>query len=113
MIRVHLKQAGAKTTTLGQDGIETENGLSTLMELHETTKVFGDNLCFEIMTLYCDPFGPNLRNEFAHGLLDDEACQLVYTIYAWWLALKLVFNTYWNAARRTEDPAEEGETDVR
>jgi hypothetical protein len=99
MVRFHLKQAGAKTTTLGIDGIENENGLSTLMDLPEAEKVFGEDLNFEIKALFCDPFGPNLRNELAHGLLDDEAFQSVYAIYAWWFGLRLIFNTYLNAAR--------------
>lgn len=105
MVRVHLKQAGARTTTLGLDGVEHENGLSTLMDLPEAVKVFGENLCFELRSLYCDPFGPNLRNELAHGLLDENACQSIYAIYAWWLALKLVFNTFWNAGRSTDNSA--------
>lgn len=103
LVRYHLKQAGVKTTTLNIDGIENENGLSTLMELPEVQQVFGENLAFEIRALFCDAFGPNLRNELAHGLLDDEACYSIHSIYAWWLALRLVFNTYWNAARKRPD----------
>ena len=101
LVRFHLKQAGVKTTTLDSNGIETENGLSSLMDLSETEQIFGENLSFEIKALFCDPSGPNLRNNLAHGLLDAEACQSVYAIYAWWLGLKLVFNTFWDVARRT------------
>ena len=60
------------------------------MELPETTKIFGEDLCFEIKALFCDPAGPNLRNNVAHGLLDDNACRSLYAVYAWWLGLKLV-----------------------
>lgn len=109
MVRIHLKQAGAKTTTLDINGIENENGLSTLMDLPETSKIFGDDLEFEIKALFCDAFGPNLRNELAHGLLEEDACQSIYAIYAWWLGLRLVFNTYWNAARKNTGNGEEGE----
>lgn len=109
MVRVHLKEAGARTTNLDKDGIETENGLSTLMDLPETEKVFGKDLAFELRTLFCDAFGPNLRNELAHGLLDEGACHSPFAIYAWWLALRLVFNTWWNAARRDPNGSEEGE----
>lgn len=41
MVRFHLKQAGAKTTNLDKDGIENENGLSTLMDLPEAEAAFG------------------------------------------------------------------------
>ncbi|ERZ30886.1 DUF4209 domain-containing protein [Pseudomonas aeruginosa] len=102
MVRVHLKQAGAKTTNLDQDGIENENGMSTLMDLPEAETVFGKDLTFELKTLFCDAFGPNLRNELAHGLLDEDSCHSPYAIYAWWLGMRLVFNTWWNAAHTTD-----------
>ena len=110
MVRVHLKQAGAKTTNLDKDGIENENGLSTLMDLPEADVVFGKDLAFELRTLFCDAFGPNLRNELAHGLLDADACYTPFAIYAWWLGFRLVFNTWWNAARK--DSASEEEQDI-
>jgi hypothetical protein len=99
MVRFHLKQAGAKTTNLDKDGIENENGLSTLMDLPEAETVFGKDLAFELKTLLCDAFGPNLRNELAHGLIEEDACHSPFAIYAWWLGLRLVFSTWWNAAR--------------
>lgn len=102
MVRFHLKNAGVKTTNLDIDGIENENGLSTLMDLPEVEKVFGKDLSFEIKALFCDALGPNLRNELAHGLLDDDSFQSIYAIYAWWMGLRLVFNTFWNAARKAE-----------
>ena len=96
MIRYHLKQAGTHTTILDSQGIETEIGMSALMERPQAKDFLGPDLYFELNTLFCDPMGPNLRNEIAHGLLDDDAILSVYSIYAWWLALKLVFNTFWN-----------------
>lgn len=95
MVRSHLKQAGAVTATLDKEGIENENGLSTLMALPEAEGVFGKDLVFELRALLCDPFGPNLRNELAHGLLDDADCSSAASVYTWWLGLRLVFNTWW------------------
>jgi hypothetical protein len=102
MVRIHLKQAGAATTTLDKEGIESENGLSTLMALSEVEAIFGKDLVFELKALLCDAFGPNLRNELAHGLLDDSDCRSPAAIYAWWLGLKLVFNTWWSAQAGTD-----------
>lgn len=102
MVRWHLKAVGVKTTTLNNDGLENENGLSTLMEIPEVTQIFGEDLAFELKALFCDAFGPNLRNELAHGLLTDEECQSTHAIYAWWLGVKIVFNTFWNAARKAQ-----------
>ncbi|HGY3714687.1 TPA: DUF4209 domain-containing protein [Citrobacter gillenii] len=104
LVRIHLKQAGAITTNLDQNGIENENGLSTLLDLPETEAVFGQDLKFELKSLFCDPLGPNLRNELAHGLLDDDGCRSLDVVYTWWLSLRLVFNTWWNRSRLPENP---------
>jgi len=100
LVRHHLKCSGARTTTLDLNGLENELGLRALMDLRETEKVFGPDLSFEIRALFCDPAGANLRNQIAHGLLDDDACQSVYSIYAWWFGLKLVFRVFWNASQK-------------
>ena len=97
LVRFHLQRAGAITAKLDPNGIETEIGLSALIDLPEAKEVLGENLTFEIRAVFCDAFGPNLRNKIAHGRLDDRECQSIYSVYAWWFALRLVFNTYWNA----------------
>lgn len=106
MVRWHLKAAGIKTTNIDKNGIENENGLSTLMEVPQVTQIFGEDLTFELKALFCDAFGPNLRNELAHGLLSEEECQSTYAIYAWWFGLKIVFNTFWNVARKIQKQSE-------
>ena len=108
MVRVYLKQAGVQTTT-EDAGTETEKGLSSLMDLSGTEQIIGDDLSFEIKAMFCDAYGPNLRNNLAHGLLDDEACQSVYAIYAWWFGLKLVFNSFWNVTRRAAEKSDQEE----
>ena len=99
MVRVHLESAGEITTHLSQEGIETEKGLSSLMDNPKTAEIFGENLAYEIEAIFCDQIGPNLRNNIAHGLLNDQQCVTIYSIYAWWLGLKLVFNPFWNSLR--------------
>ncbi len=100
LVRCHLKQSGVQTTNLDKNGIENENGLSTLMDSDAVKVIFGEDMAFEIKVLFCDPFGPNLRNELAHGLIGVDQAQSTYSIYAWWLMLKIVFNTFWNARHR-------------
>jgi hypothetical protein len=109
MVRWHLKEVGVKTTSLDQNGIETENGLCTLIDMPEAINIFGEDIVFEISALYCGKFGKNLRNDLAHGLLDDSSCQSVYSIYAWWLCLKLILINYWNSLRKAEGEPEDGE----
>ena len=107
MVRFHLKNAGAITTNLDQDGIEMENGLSTLIDLPEAKSVFGQDLVFELKSLFCDSLGSNLRNELAHGLLEEDECYSVHAIYAWWLSLRIVLNTWWNRSHQHEQADEE------
>ncbi len=94
MVRFHLKAAQVSTTHLDQDGIETENGLSALVDIPQTTAIFGEDLTFEIKVLFCDQLGSNLRNNVAHGLLNDQQVHSIDAIYAWWLGFKIVFNTF-------------------
>ena len=111
MVRSHLKSRDVKTTVLDSNGIENEIGLSSLMELPETKDVLGEDLTFEFRALFCDAFGPNLRNELAHGLLDNEAFESINAIYAWWLTLKIVFNTFLNSQSvQSEKPTEENDS---
>ena len=97
LVRTHLKQAGVSTSHLDQDGIETENGLSALIDLPEVPSIFGEDLAFEIKALFCDQMGPNLRNNVAHGLFEDQQTVSPDSVYAWWLGFKLVFNIFWNS----------------
>lgn len=49
---------------------------------------------FAIEALFCDAFGPNLRNEVAHGLVNDGDGNSAESAYAWWLLLKMVFSRF-------------------
>jgi len=89
IVRVRLNQQGVKTTTLGKDGIETENGLSTIASFPQVDDIFGQEVAFELRALFCSPYGPNLRNELAHGLLGSADCQSEHSFYAWWFLLRL------------------------
>lgn len=94
IVRVKLKEAGAITSTVDKSGIETENGLSTIMKLSEAETIFGRNLSFEINAVFNNPLGFNARNLVAHGLLNDEsATYSVASIYAWWMTLRMIMNS--------------------
>ena len=94
MVRFHLKHMGIRTTTLDSEGVEAEVGLSALMNITESAKIWGDDVAFEIKALFCDSVGPNIRNDVAHGLFSEEKCKSTTSVYAWWLGLKIVFNTF-------------------
>ena len=90
IVRTQLKAAGALTTTHDADGLDTEIGLSKLIERPEMVEAFDADLTFTVRALLCDPAGSNLRNMMAHGLADEGLVGGPYDIYLWWLVLRLV-----------------------
>lgn len=97
IVRVQLKKIGAQTSVVDSLGIENEAGLSMLIDRPETESVFGKNLTFEIKALFADPLGPNLRNEVAHGLLDDITASSAGSVYAWWMVLRMIIRSIMGA----------------
>ncbi|MGN7948566.1 DUF4209 domain-containing protein [Microbacterium sp. 22215] len=104
MVRVHLANAGVLTRSY-EGGVQHEVGLSSLMERAEAGSVFGDDLAFEIRALFCGPLGPNLRNEFAHGLVNDSGSGMHASVYAWWLMWKVVNQPFANPLHDVEAAA--------
>lgn len=102
LVRVHLANAGERTSAISADGNENEIGLSALMENERVVDIFGVDVAFELRALLCGPIGPNLRNEVAHGLIGDMVFSSGVSVYLWWLTLKLVFMPYWNALHDPE-----------
>ena len=110
MARFHLKNMGIQTRTLNPDGVESEIGLTALMAMPECKKVWGEDVAFEIRALFCDSFGPNIRNDVAHGLFSEEKCRSTASVYAWWFGLKIVFNSFWHLFRSdAKDGSSQGE----
>lgn len=113
IVRLHLRNAGQQTSTL-ENGVEHEIGLTSLMSRAAVTEIFGEDIAFEIRALLCGPIGPNLRNEFAHGLVNDASVGSAHAFYCWWLVLRLTFVPFWNRLHDTEtadshEPAEHRE----
>lgn len=99
LVRYHLKQSGILTTRVDKYGIENEIGLSSLMDLPGVDDVLSPNLAFEIHAMLCNPHGPNLRNDVAHGLVDDDQANSLSSAYVWWMIFRLTFVFWWNSRR--------------
>lgn len=102
LVRLHLANAGERTSTISAEGGENEIGLPALTENERVVDIFGEDVAFELRALLCGPIGPNLRNEVAHGLLGDTVFASGSSVHLWWLTLKLVFMPYWNSLHDTE-----------
>ena len=92
LIRVKMKEKGIKTSTINKDGIETENGLSTLLDNEKIKVILGENILFEFKALLTEQMGKNLRNNIAHGLCEVNILESTHSMYFWWLCLRLVLN---------------------
>lgn len=93
MVRTILKDSDVHTSTLNADGIDMECGLSTLLDKQETADIIDENLLFELQILLADQKGPNLRNDVAHGLLDDSTSASLASVYIWWRMFKFVISS--------------------
>ncbi|MGO0119376.1 DUF4209 domain-containing protein [Citrobacter freundii] len=91
IIRQKLKSAGVNTTITDENGITQEVGMGTLLNFDSTTGLLGENLVFELKAIFTEALGPNLRNNIAHGLLDDNNSNSEACVYAWWLVLKIIY----------------------
>ena len=88
-IRHVLNNSGVITSGLNQEGIQEEFDLKKLLTLPETTKVFGEDLVFNLQGVFVDRFGANFRNLFAHGLLETGNFQSSHGAYIWCVLLRL------------------------
>jgi hypothetical protein len=111
LVRQVLKSARVSTSTFDADNIETENSLNALLERPEATEIFGPDFVFEFRALYCEQVGPNLRNQVAHGLLDDDHSASSHAVYAWWQALRLIYMPYWNQYQAEAVPTDDDRED--
>ncbi|MEL7798038.1 MULTISPECIES: DUF4209 domain-containing protein [Idiomarina] len=93
IVRTNLKEAGANTRRSDENGITNEIGLSSLLELTECKSVFGEDITFELKAIFSEALGFNLRNNVAHGLLDDNSACQISSVYAWWFTLKIVLKS--------------------
>jgi len=111
LVRMHFRNAGQTTTTIDGQGIENEVGLSALMDREAAGGILGDDLTYAIRAFFCGPIGPNLRNEIAHGLINDTWVNSGQSLYCWWFMLRLTFIPYWNRLHdgRTVDEQEPAE----
>lgn len=96
LIRTIMNKNGITTSTIDIDGIENENGLSTLLRHERATEVLGEDLLFELQALFTESVGANLRNEVAHGLLNDRNSGSQAAVYAWWMILKLIVRSLYD-----------------
>ena len=90
VVRVMLRRHDVYTLFVDEHGVESEKSLNALLDMTETQDVFGAGMVMEMKAMLVVQGGPNLRNDVAHGLLDDNSAWSYSALYMWWFCLRLV-----------------------
>jgi hypothetical protein len=93
VVRHVVEIYGGTTSKLEPGGVQPERSLGPLLETPEALRAFGEDGLFELQDLFTEQLGTNLRNEVAHGLIDDPGLFGSDVLYAWWLLLKTLVIT--------------------
>jgi len=88
-LRWHLNRVGVLTLTHDQDGVQRERNLKQLLAMEGLEGFLDRDTIFDLQALLVEEVGPNLRNEVAHGLLDDGQLRAWPPKYFWWAVLRL------------------------
>lgn len=76
---------------MNEEGIEEIKSMHAVLELEGVKESLDEDLIFALNTIFCSKFGFNMRNNVAHGMLDDQAFQSFKALYIWWFALKFCY----------------------
>ncbi|MBD2764457.1 DUF4209 domain-containing protein [Kocuria sp. cx-455] len=90
VVRVMLKRNNVYTLFVDEHGVESEKSLNALLDMTETENLLGAGVVMEMKAMLVVQGGPNLRNDVAHGLLNDNSAWSYSTLYMWWFCLRLV-----------------------
>ena len=102
-----MKSRSVHTLFVDDHGVETEKSLSALLEVPEAAEALGSGIVMELKALLVQQGAANLRNDIAHGLLDDAAAWSYDAVYMWWFCLRLVVWPLWDMTT----PAHEADTE--
>ena len=84
-------ECGEPVYNMNEEGIEEVKPMHAVLELEGVKESLDEDLIFALNTIFCSKFGFNMRNNVAHGMLDDQAFQSFKALYIWWFALKFCY----------------------
>lgn len=90
LARILLRQEKIPTTTIDENGVESEKSINSLLQEPKIYELLGRDLTEELKFLLTEPMGLNYRNKICHGLVGESPNSV--NVYIWWLCLRLVVN---------------------
>lgn len=93
LFRNIAKEVGGLTVTLGNDGSSMEKALSSILSLPEMVECYDNDILFIFKGLLNEQAGANIRNEVAHGIIDEKTCSSGACLYFGVAVIKLLSYT--------------------
>ncbi|MDD5689341.1 MAG: DUF4209 domain-containing protein [Caldisericia bacterium] len=90
LIRNIFKLHNKKTNGIDDNGVETVLSINSLLHQETASELFQEDLLFELKAIFIDPLGFNMRNNIAHGLVDDRLNYSNASVYTWFFCLRLI-----------------------
>lgn len=72
ILRELAEKCGEAVDTVDKDGVTKYRSLASILKSEKVNEYLDENLVFLLRGLLVDPFGPNIRNEIAHGIVTEE-----------------------------------------
>ncbi len=88
-LRFLLNKINVRTSGLSSEGLQREYDLNRLLEMPEVGEILSNDIAFDLQGLLVHPFGSNLRNRLAHGLMSWNDFRSPWVEYLWWAILRL------------------------
>ena len=81
---------GGLTITLENDGSSNEKVLRSIFNTPELLECYDNDILFTFQGLLNEKAGANIRNEIAHGILDEDVCSSGAYLYFGVATIKLL-----------------------
>lgn len=101
-IRAFAEMCGEVVYNIKEDNTEELKSMNAVLDLPKVKECFDESLWFSLNTVFCSKYGLNMRNEVAHGTMDDKYFSSYRVLYVWWFVFKLCYmytrnerNTYY------------------
>lgn len=93
LFRNIAREVGGLTVTLENDGSSMEKVLSSIFNLPEILDCYDNDILFLFKGLLNEQAGANIRNEIAHGIIDEARCASGACLYFGAAVIKLLTYT--------------------
>lgn len=93
LFRNIAREVGGITVTLENDGSSMEKVLSSIFSLPELLDCYDNDIIFTFKGLLNEQAGANIRNEVAHGIIEEYACSTGVCLYFGVAVIKLLSYT--------------------